>query len=68
MEKYCKKCNGRMMIFQEGYPCYTHGTFILYGCTECGNVEYYYDNSNCEGNPIKVVYDPQDISKYHVSN
>ena len=68
MYKECKSCKNRMMIINEGYPKYTHGSFIIYGCPTCGNMEFQYDNSNCEGNSMKSHYDPLDISKYHVSN
>jgi hypothetical protein len=68
MIRYCSKCKERMMIFHEGTPKYTYGAYILYGCPSCGNVEYQFEDCNCEENPIKKVYDPQDINKFHVSN
>lgn len=68
MQRECKICKERMMIVTEGYPKYTHGGYIIYGCPSCGHMEFEYDNSNVEGNCMKSIYDPLDITKYHVSN
>lgn len=68
MIKDCPDCKERMMIVSEGFPKYTHGSYVIYGCPTCGRIIYEYDNSNCEGNPIEAVYDPKNISQYMVSN
>ena len=68
MYKECKKCKERMMIVQEGCPAYTFGSYIIYGCPECGYLEYKYDEANIEINPITFVDGDKDINKYHVSN
>jgi len=57
-----------MMIVQEGFPAYTFGSYIIYGCPNCGKLEYEYDNSNKEDNPIQYIWGNKDINQYHVSN
>jgi len=56
------------MIVQEGFPAYTFGSYIIYGCPNCGKLEYEYDNSNKEDNPIQYIWGNKDINQYHVSN
>ena len=68
MYKECPDCKKRLMIITEGYPAYTHGSYIVYGCPDCGKMVFEYDDSNVEGNPMKCWYDSLDINKYHVSN
>lgn len=69
MYKQCEKCKERYMIIDEGFPKYAHGSYIIYGCPSCGNVKYEYDESNADGNNVKLIYSSmEDINKYHVSN
>ena len=68
MYRECKECKERMMIINEGYPKYAHGSYIIYGCPSCGNMEYEYDPSNCDGNTIKLHYSATDVNQYYVSN
>ena len=68
MYRECKNCKERMMIINEGYPKYAHGSYIIYGCPSCGFMEFKYDKTNVEGNQIKCHYDATGINQYYVSN
>lgn len=77
MEKICKKCNKKMMIAQEGHPPYTGGYWTIYGCPNCGTLEFSYDDtySNLDSNqidlgdnPIQWHHDPYNLRLYAVSN
>lgn len=68
MYKECKSCKERLMIIDEGYPKYAHGSYIMYGCPSCGNLEYEYDSSNSDGNPIKLEWSAIDVNQFYVSN
>lgn len=77
MDKRCRHCNKRMMIAQEGRPPYTGGYWIIYGCPECGNLEYAYEDtiSNLDENKMDIGYNPikwhqdvADLRRYAVSN
>jgi len=57
-----------MMIAQQGIPPYTHGSWIIYGCPECGTLEFAFDPANVDGNPLKTYYDPFELRNFAVSN
>lgn len=82
MDRKCKNCNERMMIAQEGKPPYTGGYWTIYGCPECGNLEYSYEDTisnmnigqanlgdlDLGDNPIQWHYDSTNLRHYAVSN
>lgn len=68
MLRKCKEYKERMMIVQEGCPTYTFGYYTIYGCPSCGNLEYSYEPTNFEANPIQFIDGDKEINQFHVSN